>query len=149
MSASARRSLATDVAVARNERADGAGTAISNELRGEAGPDSGGVPEAKLSVIVAADNRLLREALARMLAKKGDVEVTGLEATAPLRAESVAQTNANVLLLTSRGALHEDLHMIQQVRGSAEDAHPAAREGQGRRRIPAVRARRNKGIPAA
>jgi len=119
MSASARRSLATDVAVARNEKADGAGTAIRSELGEKAGPDSRGVPKAKLSVFVAADNRLLREALARMLAKRGDVEVTGLEATAPLQAESVAQTNADVLLLTSRGALHEDLHMIQQVRAAA------------------------------
>ena len=70
-------------------------------------------------MFVAADNRLLREALARMLAKKGDVEVTGLEATAPLRAESVAQTDADVLLLTSRGTLYEDLQMIQQVREAA------------------------------
>jgi DNA-binding NarL/FixJ family response regulator len=88
---------------------------------GEAGLNSGGVPKAKLSVFVGADNRLLGEALARMLAKKGDVEVTGLEATAPLRAESVAQTNADVLLLTSRGTLHEDLQMIQQVRAAAPE----------------------------
>src|ERR1700751_3867245 len=105
MSASARRSLETDVAVARNGRAEGAGTAIRSELGERTGPDSGGVPKAKLSVFVAAGNRLLREALAHMLEKKGDVEVTGLESTSPLQAESVAQTNADVLLLTSRGTL--------------------------------------------
>ena len=119
MSASAWRSLATDVAMARYERADGAGTAIRNELGRKAGPDSGEAPKAKVSVFVAADNRLLREALARMLEKKGDVEVTGLEAAAPLRAESVVQTKADVLLLTSRGTLYEDLQMIQQVRAAA------------------------------
>jgi DNA-binding NarL/FixJ family response regulator len=70
-------------------------------------------------VFVAADNRLLREALARMLAKKGSIEVTGLESPAPLQAEHVTQTNANVLLLTSRGALNDDLLMIQQVRAAA------------------------------
>jgi DNA-binding NarL/FixJ family response regulator len=72
-------------------------------------------------VFVAAGNHLLREALAHMLEKKGDVEVTGLESTSPLQAESVAQTNADVLLLTSRGTLYEDLQMIQQVRAAAPE----------------------------
>jgi len=120
MSASARRSLATDMGSARNGRPNGAGQAAS-ELGGKAGPDAGGMPKAKLSVFVAADNRLLREALARMLAKKGNIEVTGLEATLPLRAESVAQAHADVLLLTSQGALHDDLLMIQQVRATAPE----------------------------
>src|SRR5258708_6342785 len=118
MSASARRSLATDTGVARNGRPNGAGQAAS-ELGRKAGPHAGGGPRAKLSVLVAADNRLRREALARMLAKKGNIEVTGLESTVPLRAESVAQANADVLLLTSRGALNDDLLMIQQVRSAA------------------------------
>ena len=120
MSASARRSLATDSRAVPNARPNGAGQATS-ELGGEVGPDASGVPKAKLSVFVAADNRLLREALARMLAKKGNIEVTGLESTAPLQAASVAQTNADVLLLTSRGTLHEDLLMIQQVRAAAPE----------------------------
>ena len=118
MSASARRSLATETGVARNGRPNGAGLAAT-ELGRKAAPDAGGVPKAKLSVFVAADNRLLREALARMLAKKGDIEVTGLESTAPMQAESVARTNADVLLLTSRGTLREDLLMIRQVRSTA------------------------------
>jgi DNA-binding NarL/FixJ family response regulator len=79
------------------------------------------MPKAKLSVFVAADNRLLREALARMLAKKGNIEVTGLESTVPLRAESVAQAKADVFLLTSQGALHDDLLMIQQVRAAVPE----------------------------
>ncbi|HEY4817213.1 MAG TPA: response regulator transcription factor [Candidatus Acidoferrum sp.] len=54
-----------------------------------------------------------------MLAKKESIEVTGLELPVPLQAEHVAQTNANVLLLTSRGALNDDLLMIQQVRAAA------------------------------
>ena len=83
--------------------------------RPDAAPESG----IKLRVFIAADNRLLREALARMLAKKESIEVTGLELPVPLQAEHVAQTNANVLLLTSRGALNDDLLMIQQVRAAA------------------------------
>jgi hypothetical protein len=35
------------------------------------------MPKAKLSVFVAAENRLLREALGHMLAKKGNIEVIG------------------------------------------------------------------------
>jgi len=93
----------------------------ASELGKKAGPDAGGVAKAKPSVFVAADNRLLREALARMLAKKGNIEVTGLEPTAPLQAEFVARTNADVLLLTSRGTFREDLLMIQQVRAAAPE----------------------------
>ncbi|HXN53682.1 MAG TPA: response regulator transcription factor [Candidatus Acidoferrum sp.] len=118
MSASARRSLATDTAV-RSARPNGATRAARNHLEGKPGSDAGGESAAKLSVFVAADNRLLREALARMLTKKGNIEVTGLESAAPPQAESVAQTNADVLLLTSRGALNDDLLMIQQVRAAA------------------------------
>ena len=120
MSASARRSLATDIGVVRDGRPNGVAQAAS-ELGGKAGPDAGVVSKAKLSVFVAADNRLLREALARMLAKKGNIEVTGLEPTAPLHAESVARTNADVLLLTSRGTFVEDLLTIQQVRAAAPE----------------------------
>jgi DNA-binding NarL/FixJ family response regulator len=73
----------------------------------------------KVSVFVAADNRLLRETLARMLMKKGNIEVTGLESGIPMQAEAVAKTDADVLLLASRGALNDDLLMIQEVRVSA------------------------------
>jgi DNA-binding NarL/FixJ family response regulator len=115
MSASARRILATDRTMARNVRSNGATQIAPNESERKPPPDGA----ARLSVFVAADNRLLREALARMLAKKGSIEVTGLESPAPLQAEHVTQTNANVLLLTSRGALNDDLLMIQQVRAAA------------------------------
>ena len=73
----------------------------------------------KVSVFVAADNRLLRETLARMLMKKGNIEVTGLESAIPMQAEAVAKTDADVLLLASRGTLNDDLLMIQEVRVSA------------------------------
>jgi DNA-binding NarL/FixJ family response regulator len=73
----------------------------------------------KVSVFVAADNRLLRETLARMLMKKGNIEVTGLESAIPMQAEAVAKTDADVLLLASRGTLNDDLLVIQEVRVSA------------------------------
>ena len=119
MSASARRSLTSDAAVESNGRSNRAGQATS-ELESET-PDANGAAKTKLSVFVAADNRLLREALGHMLAKKGDLEVTGLGSTEPLQAKSIAQTNADVLLLTSRGTCREDLLMIQRVRAAAPE----------------------------
>jgi DNA-binding NarL/FixJ family response regulator len=116
MSASARRILATDRAMAGSLRSNGA-TRGQSEARPR--PDGNRVPAARPSVFVAADNRLLREALAHMLSKTGNIEVIGMESPAPLRAESVAQMRPDVLLLTSRGALNDDLLMIQQVRAAA------------------------------
>jgi DNA-binding NarL/FixJ family response regulator len=119
MNASARRILVTDPPVTRSARLKGTTQAAKNQSERKTLPGGGGVPAAKFSVFVAADNRLLREALAHMLTRKGNVEVTGLESAAPLQAECVAQTKADVLLLTSRGTLNDDLLMIQQVRAAA------------------------------
>jgi len=119
MSASARRSLATETAVAPRARVNGATQAAKDPSEKKAGPDAGRGPRAKPRVFVAADNRLLREALARMLTKKGEVEVTGLDSVAPLQVGHVTQANADVLLLSSRGTLNDDLLMIQQVHAAA------------------------------
>src|SRR5438445_10146212 len=118
MSASARRVLSTD-GVSGNIRSNVPAPVGRSEGERRVRPEVAGAPGRKVSVFVAADNRLLREALAHMLVKNGSVEVTGLDSVAPLKAEHVAQTNANVLLLTSRGALNDDLQMIQQVRATA------------------------------
>lgn len=118
MSASARRSL-TQVLTAED------GTNMSGNARAataavmKLAPNASTAPEAKLNVFVAADNRLLREALAHMLMKKGEVVVTGFDAPTPWQPESVARAKPDVLLLTSRGALHDDLLMIQRARVAA------------------------------
>jgi DNA-binding NarL/FixJ family response regulator len=80
---------------------------------GETGP--GGKPR----VFVAAENRLLREALSRMLAKVGDLEVIGMETPGPFRTEDLLKEKAEILLLTSRGSVNEDLTAIRKVRASA------------------------------
>src|ERR1700732_4002062 len=119
MNASARRSLAKDKEVAHGVRVNGGAQEARNPQETKPGQEAVRVARAKPSVFVAADNRLLREALARMLTKKGEGEVTGLDCVAPLQVEQVTQANADVLLLTSRGTLHDDLLMIQQVRATA------------------------------
>jgi DNA-binding NarL/FixJ family response regulator len=67
-------------------------------------------------VYIAAENRLLREALSRMLLRSGEIEVVGLNSTGPFRAEGLSEEKADILLLTSRGSLVEDIYVIRQVR---------------------------------
>ncbi|GAC1615687.1 MAG: two-component system response regulator LnrK [Candidatus Acidiferrum sp.] len=70
----------------------------------------------KTRVFIAAENRLLQEALARMLAKRGDIDVIVARGAGPFRAEELASTKAKILLLASRGKLSEDLILIRNVR---------------------------------
>jgi DNA-binding NarL/FixJ family response regulator len=70
----------------------------------------------KVRVYVAAENRLLREALARMLAKHGCIEIVGLHSATPLDHEALPEGTADVLLLISQGRVGEDLVCIQMVR---------------------------------
>jgi hypothetical protein len=118
MNASARKSVANETNRARHRKFNGRTQTTKRRVAGRPDEDTG-VQGAKPSVFVAADNRLLREALARMLAKGGEVEVRGLDSTAPFRAEHVARAKADVLLLMSRGTLDGDLLVIQQVRMAA------------------------------
>ena len=76
---------------------------------------AGGKPR----VFVASENRLLREALSRMLAKGGNIEVAGVHRVGPLRTEDLLEEAADILLLTSRGSVNEDLSAIRKVRASA------------------------------
>src|SRR5713226_122552 len=119
MSASARRILASDRAMAGSVWPNGVMQVARGESESKARPSGDRVPAARTSVFVAADNRLLRETLAHMLIKKGNVEVMGMELPSPLNAECVAKAGVDVLLLSSQGALNDDLLTIQQVRAAA------------------------------
>ena len=74
---------------------------------------------AKPRVFVAAENRLLREALSRMLTKSGDVEVIGAELSESFRTEDLLREAADILLLSSRGNREEDVAAIRNVRSEA------------------------------
>ncbi len=67
-------------------------------------------------VYIAAENRLLREALSRMLVGRADIDVVGLKCTGPFLVEYLVEEKPEILLLTSRGSLAEDIHLIRQVR---------------------------------
>ena len=74
---------------------------------------------AKPRVFVAAENRLLREALSRMLVKSGEIDVVGMEMTEPFRAEDLLEEETDVLLMSSRGIRNEDLTAVRKVRTTA------------------------------
>lgn len=74
---------------------------------------------AKPRVFVAAENRLLKEALSRMLAKSGEVEVLDTELSDSFQAADLLRGAADMLLLSSRGNREEDLALIRKVRSGA------------------------------
>lgn len=100
---------------------------------------------AKPRVFVAAENRLLREALSRMLTKNGDIEVINSEAaelfpnSSPYTAQDSIQKDhlpahdgpgtpvmpafhdAEILLLSSKGSLEQDLAAIRKIRAASPD----------------------------
>jgi DNA-binding NarL/FixJ family response regulator len=75
-------------------------------------------PLSKIRVFVAAENRLLREALTRVLLRQGAIEVPGTSGAAPLPTAALQQALPQLLLLTSRGSLAEDVAAIQAARNS-------------------------------
>jgi DNA-binding NarL/FixJ family response regulator len=99
----------------------GNGGVNGNGSRGNGGTRK----EPKPRVLVAAENRLLREALSRMLTKNGDIEVLGGEATEPterpLQNEDLRLERAEILLLSSKGNLDQDLEAIRKVRSATPE----------------------------
>jgi DNA-binding NarL/FixJ family response regulator len=76
---------------------------------------SAGAAGERVCVYVAAENRLLREALARVLSKRGGMEVLGAESATPISTDTLLDEGVDVLLLVSRGNLESDLAAIQDV----------------------------------
>jgi DNA-binding NarL/FixJ family response regulator len=70
-----------------------------------------------ISVFLLAENRLLREALARILNKKNDITVVGAATYSPAVAEAIAAVSAQVLLLDPVDA-SSSLAFIRTIRES-------------------------------
>jgi DNA-binding NarL/FixJ family response regulator len=79
---------------------------------------NGARKEPKLRVVVATENRLLREALSRMLKKNGDIEVIGGAALEAVGQEDRSPGEAEILLLSSSSDLAQDLEAIRKVRSA-------------------------------
>jgi DNA-binding NarL/FixJ family response regulator len=86
---------------------------------GPARMNGGAAAGEKPRVFVAAENRLLREALSRMLVKSGEVEVVGTDTGEPFRTEDLLEEGTDILLLSSRGNRNEDLTAVRKVRTTA------------------------------
>ena len=69
----------------------------------------------KPRVYVAAENRLLREALSRMLTKNREIEVITGRSTEPAQGAVLPQ-EAEIMLLSSKGNLDQDLSAIRKIR---------------------------------
>jgi len=74
----------------------------------------------RICVYVAAENRVLRETLGRMLGKRPDMNVAGCGEQERFGVAALLEQQVDVLLLISRGNLEEDLATIRQVHSEAE-----------------------------
>jgi DNA-binding NarL/FixJ family response regulator len=81
--------------------------------------EANGGAEHRTRVYIAAENRLLREGLSRMLMRQEDIDVVGLKSSGPFRVEGLNEEKADILLLTPRGSMTEDIFLIRQVRLTA------------------------------
>lgn len=73
----------------------------------------------KPRVFVAAENRLMRDALSRMLVKSGEIEVVGTDMAGQFQTEDLLREETDILLLSSRGNKNEDLNVVRRVRTTA------------------------------
>lgn len=69
----------------------------------------------QISVFLVAGNRLLREALARLLTKRGDVEICGVSPFLPEIASSPEMLNAEVLVLDAVTVQLSDYKLIPEI----------------------------------
>ena len=78
--------------------------------------------DVKLRVFIAAENRLLREALARMLARRGGFDVLGVDGNAPNETKDwailVSSSRIGTLVLNSTGSQEHDFGALRQVRSA-------------------------------
>jgi DNA-binding NarL/FixJ family response regulator len=75
-------------------------------------------PIETVQVFILAENRLLREALTRILSKKNDIRVVGACAFAPDVVEQVCNAAPDVLLSDSAAVALSDLRLVTEVRAA-------------------------------
>ena len=73
---------------------------------------------AVVQVFILAENRLLREALARILNKKSDIRVVGAAAFAPDIVQQIAAAAPDVLLCDSATVVLSELRLVSEVRSA-------------------------------
>jgi two-component system, NarL family, response regulator DevR len=71
-----------------------------------------------VQVFILAENRLLREALTRILSKKSDIRVVGASAFSPQVVEQIAAAAPDVLLSDSAAVSLSELRLVPEVRAA-------------------------------
>jgi DNA-binding NarL/FixJ family response regulator len=71
-----------------------------------------------VQVFILAENRLLREALTRILGKKNDIRVVGASAFSPDVVEEISSAAPDVLLSDSAAVALSDLRLVSEVRAA-------------------------------
>jgi DNA-binding NarL/FixJ family response regulator len=71
-----------------------------------------------VQVFILAENRLLREALTRILSKKSDIKVVGASAFSPDVVEQISSVAPDVLLSDSAVVALSDLRLVSEVRAA-------------------------------
>lgn len=74
-----------------------------------------------VQVFILAENRLLREALARILNKKNDIRVVGASAFAPDIVQQIVAAATHVLLCDSATVALSELRLVPEVRAAQPD----------------------------
>lgn len=70
----------------------------------------------KTRTFVAAENRLLRETLSRLLMRRKELDIVGQSSAFPEMAELLRETKTSVLLFNSTGSHREDMRVVRAVR---------------------------------
>ena len=70
----------------------------------------------KTRTFVAAENRLLRETLSRLLMRRKELDIVGQSSAIPEMAELLNETKTAILLLNSTGSHREDMRVVRAVR---------------------------------
>jgi DNA-binding NarL/FixJ family response regulator len=71
-----------------------------------------------VQVFILAENRLLREALTRILSKKNDIRVVGASAFSPDVVEQISNAAPDVLLSDSAAVALSELRLVSEVRAA-------------------------------
>ena len=75
----------------------------------------------RITVFVAAENRLLRETLSKLLARREDLEVVGQGSNWDEMASTIVDLQPQILLLDHRGSQFDELQFIRDIRASTEN----------------------------
>ena len=118
MHTAARRSCVVDVAQEHPPHSNGHKEIPPALLRAKVQAPHHPSPE-KIRVFLATGNRLLTEALARMLGRQQRLQIERAELSTAEQIEQLSLAGAGVLLLSPGGNLAADLAAIQQMRATA------------------------------